>query len=108
MRLLLYKILTQTIILLGWVRKRLIKKSWRERPADRIFDFYNFDCMECCDCGLSHETEYFGPDVKCGHSSAYSGLKIVGHMFPLRPKGYNYGLRWGAAIPDLAKEIPNL
>ena len=102
MRVLVYKLLTQAIIILGHLRKRLIAREWQERPAGRVFDVFHLDAMECCDCGLVHEAEYFEERDSCNHQPLYEGLQIVGHMWPRRPKGYDYSWRKGAAKSDLA------
>lgn len=103
-RLFAYKLLTQAILLLGWVRERIVLRAWHEKPPGRVFDLYSDDRWKCCDCGLVHEATYFGPDEPCGHEPAYLGAVIVGHTCPLRPKGYDYTWRKAAATPDLAIE----
>lgn len=101
MRLLAYEVLTQLIVWLGALRQRLMERQWWQPRHDRIFDLYEFDRWSCCDCGLQHAAEYFGPDHDCGHRPLH-GLRIVGHCWPVRPKSYHYRLRTGAAKPDLA------
>lgn len=102
MRLLAYDLLTQAIILLGCLRGVVARNLSHCYPPGRVFDVYDHDSMECCDCGLVHHAEYFGPDHDCGHQSEYPPLRIVGHMFPWRPAGYRYQWRYGAGRPSLA------
>jgi len=101
-RLILYEVLTQLIIWLGFLRARLIHRFWMKRPSGRVFDLYKFDSWICCDCGLEHNSEYFGPGYDCGHQAPHEFVEIVGHSWPMRPLGYRYKLRIGAEKPSLA------
>ena len=100
----LYEALTQAIVALGAWRERLVFWFPTNEPKGRVFDVYRDEVFSCCDCGLEHRVEYFGPDHDCGHQPAkYAGkTPIVGHMYPRRPNGYGYRWRKGAGSPDLA------
>ena len=86
MRLLIYKVLTQLIIILGELRSR--NKLSIQRIVRRDRTFFNeiseirapswgvFN--ECCDCGLAHRLWLDG-----------EGL----YQRPERPEGYDYGWR---------------
>lgn len=99
-RLWAYEFLTQVIIAAGLLRKRVAGR-WDLVRKDRVFDLYDREYDECCDCGLEHKREFFRPGTDCGHKG-YPGLVTVGHAYPARPSGYAYRLRAGAGAPSLA------
>jgi len=101
-RLLIYKLLTQGIIWLGLLRDKVQMGLWLEKREDRTFDLYHNECWICCDCGAIHYSIYFGPEHDCGHEPLHKRMTIVGHTWPMRPKGYDYSLRRGAGKPSLA------
>ncbi len=76
MKLFIYKVLTQGIIIFGRLREKLgLKKVIRrdrtfKNPSDMFFS------IDCCDCGLIH-------------------FRVVDMGFeqPIRPEGYNYSWR---------------
>lgn len=96
MRLLIYNLLTQTIIFLSVIRGKLFD-CWLQR-RDRTFPVLLEPFKEklgawryqerwhCCDCDCTHLVE-MGDD---------GNLKMV----PLRPTGYKYGFRWLAERPS--------
>ena len=77
MRLFLYKLLTQAIIILGRLRSKLhIDMTVR---VDRTFrDPPHMFSIECCDCDLTHRVSY---------------REGVRYQQPIRPTGYDYGWR---------------
>jgi len=78
-RLVLYAILTQIIIVLARIRER-VGKDWVIRK-DRTFRFRAVKpgiAHTCCDCLLVHQLWVEGPDVV---------------ERPIRPSGYQYRLR---------------
>lgn len=82
MRLLIYNILTQFIIIFGKLREILTDNSIRQRRIDRTFYCSNNERWTCCDCGLEHITKPFDE------------IKEKSHKFiPIRIKGYKYQLR---------------
>lgn len=99
-RLLVYEAITQLIIILGVFRARIVRRQMVVRK-DRVFDIYDREYEECCDCGLTHSRGFFPPGFDCGHAPV-PGRKIIGHAFPERPDGYRYRLRAGAGSPSLA------
>lgn len=105
-RLALYELLTQGILMLAWLRERLIRWEWTSTPQGRVFDIYDGGMISCCDCGLEHRMMYFAPGESCNHQPDYGERKIIGHCYPMRPTGYQYRLRAGAGTPTLAKEKP--
>ena len=86
--LLLYKLLTQLIIILGRLRERIEKKLTLVVRKDRTFEEETFPfTLVCCDCGLSHilwVEDKYNPKRKKGFI-----LKIQ----PERPYGYDYSFR---------------
>jgi len=86
MRLFLYKLLTQGIIILGALRSKLEIKSVIRRdrtfknPSDQFFS------IECCDCGLIHFRQ-----------------KKKGLEQPIRPEGYDYSWRKYAPMSSTFK-----
>lgn len=99
MRTLLYEVLTQAIVLLGRIRERLVPAERQYVVKARTFDLYAIEESVCCDCGLAHLVEHFRPGESCEHDPG-----AVGHVWPMRPDGYRYRLRAGAAAPDLAED----
>lgn len=89
--LLVYGLLTQAIILLGKARGRVKAKGLTQIRLDRVFYPSNWEVQSCCDCGLAHRAEpLLDEKVRDPHY----------RLMPLRPKGYNYGLRLGAVKPS--------
>ena len=83
MKLFLYKVLTQIIIILGQVRK-LVENPLAVRN-DRVFiDLDEHQVIQCCDCLSTHYV----------HPLEGRGERIVK---PMRPRGYDYSLRRFAA-----------
>ena len=87
MRLLLYKILTQAIIILGRLRSQLdldlivrVDRSFKDPP--HLFS------TVCCDCELTHRFTY------------REGLRL---QQPIRPGGYDYSWRIFAGKSSLFK-----
>lgn len=91
MRLLLYKFLTLSIILLGRLRFHIAGgrySSWelrKDRDEQNLIPNMYFSkargiLIECCDCGLSHQ---------------FSESEKGAHCIPERPKGYDYKWRLG-------------
>lgn len=75
----IYKTLTQAVIILGNLRDRL--RLWEKIRTDRTFVFHGIDgenTVACCDCGLTHRYWVRGTAVM---------------EQPIRPKGYDYGMR---------------
>lgn len=103
-RLCLYEALTQAILVLGCLREHMLAHGWQTTMKARTFDVYREEYWYCCDCGLGHKVEYFGPDHACGHVAEHPDEPIVGHAYPIRPAGYGYRLRALAGKPSLAKE----
>lgn len=102
-----YSILTQAIILLGRARDVLVRHQLMRRPEGRVFDVYNEDRWECCDCGLVHDAS-IGPEeaASCRHVQPQvlpASMRVVGHCWPMRPVGYDYWPRMGVKPPSLAK-----
>ena len=89
MKLTLYKVLTQLIIILGRLRGRLDLDMVIRR--DRTFeDPPHLFSVVCCDCGLSH----FYPKEK--------GIRL---SQPVRPKGYDYSWRrWAGESSEFREE----
>lgn len=93
-----YKVLTQAILVLAWLRNRWQGK-WAERRVDRTFyvklEPFNEragawryeERWHCCDCDLCHIV-----------TLADDGLHLK--MVPHRPKGYDYRLRLLAGKPS--------
>ena len=88
MRLVLYKILTQAIIILGSLRSKLdldlivrVDRSFKDPP--HLFS------TVCCDCELTHRFTY------------REGLRL---QQPIRPGGYDYSWRKFAGEPALFKQ----
>ncbi len=77
MRLFLYKLLTQAIIILGILRSKLdLDLTVR---VDRTFkDPPHLFSNVCCDCELTHRFSY---------------REGVRYQQPIRPRGYDYGWR---------------
>lgn len=104
-RVALYELLTQAILLLGWLRSRLMRYQPSRRPRGRVFDVHNDERWECCDCGLAHDQVIEGPGFECEHERRQAkalGIEVVGHSYPVRPLGYGYRLRALAGVPSLA------
>ena len=87
MKYFLYCILTQLIIWLGWLREKVMNKSWRSRRYDRTFYASNNECWTCCDCKLEHIT-YPLP----GEETKNPAFRFV----PVRIKDYSYRFRSGS------------
>ena len=112
MKLLWYKVLTQIIILVAKLRSRLEEKGMPVQVRmDRTFDFYTIERWNCCDCGLAHYYKAFDPGEDCDHDLTDTdrqrltlGAKRMGHMWPIRPVGYDYSWRFQAETSDLAKD----
>ena len=104
MRIAAYKLLTQAILWLGWLRERLMRYQAEQVRVDRVFDTYSLESWSCCDCGLTHRFRSFtDPGAPpCNHEPDPYGLITVGHCWPIRPKGYDYRMRHGAGKPSLA------
>lgn len=105
MRLLLYELLTQAIILLGRLRAR-VQHSMGNPIAvgHRVFDEYGAESAYCCDCGLGHLREPIHPEHEPCHHAQPPMRKAAFHSRPIRPATYQYRLRFGAAHPSLAVE----
>ncbi len=86
MRLFIYKMLTQTIIILGRIREKLglkesiLRSRTFKNPSDMFFS------ISCCDCGLTHMR------------LAKKGLEQ-----PIRPKEYDYSWRKFCEAPSVFK-----
>lgn len=108
MRVLAYSFLTQAILWLGRLRERIVRYHPETVRRDRVFDVYSLESWDCCDCGLTHRFRAFSDPgaVPCNHMPAIPSLIIIGHTWPIRPKGYSYRLRSGAKKPSLAQEQP--
>ena len=111
LRILAYKALTQAIIWLGLLRQKTMPhKGIVPRPlqmvalGNRVFDLLETESWVCCDCGLGHMSDWFGPDVDCGHENPHLryGFRVVGHFRPVRPRAYDYSWRKGAPPSSLA------
>lgn len=108
MKLAIYEILTQAIILLSWLRANLVNRGWWARPEGRVFDVTADEEWTCCDCDLRHAFVALGEQPayqsieKCDHAPPYKGAKVIGHLYPVRPKGYRYRLRATARLSSLA------
>lgn len=78
MRIFIYKLLTQIIIILGRIRKKLgLKEVIRN---DRVFvDPQELRFFTCCDCGLSHTIDPYNDKVNL--------------VRPVRIEGYDYKMR---------------
>lgn len=88
LKLFLYNILTQLIILLGTARSWLVPHDKMQMRRDRTFYATNFESWECCDCGAWHATRPLdGQGVHMPH------FKFI----PMRPKGYQYKMRFGGS-----------
>jgi len=92
MRLLLYNILTQLIIIFGKLRELLTDNSTRQQRIDRVFYCSNNERWTCCDCGLEHITKPFEEPKEKSHK-----------FIPVRIKGYKYQLRYfgGKSSPSI-------
>lgn len=101
-----YELLTQIIILVSKLRARIVWKEWFGVPKGRVCDVYAEQYWNCCDCGLQHFQHFLKPDEKCDHiqPTDYDPGSVVAHIFPNRPKDYDYKFRIGAAESSLAKE----
>lgn len=109
MRILAYKLLTQAIIVLGNLRASVTPRRSLKRRDERCYDVLNTERWSCCDCGLTHEFNYFGPEHDCGHELGdyvRVGFKRVGHAWPIRPTAYDYTWRKGTTSSPLA--IPRI
>lgn len=88
-RLIIYEILTQHIIIIARIRAFLRKPLGSEVRKDRTFSSPDVQApgyqLECCDCGALHKVWLEG-DTE--------------FMQPIRPKGYCYRLRFGAQRPQ--------
>jgi len=86
LRLFIYKLLTQGIIILGRLRGKIgLKEVIRN---DRVFiDPHELRFFICCDCGLSHTIDPYNDKVNL--------------VRPVRVDGYDYGMRLFAsgAVP---------
>jgi len=87
LRLLLYKLLTQAIIILGRLRSKLdldlivrVDRTFKDPP--HLFS------NVCCDCELTHRFTY---------------SEGVRYQQPIRPKGYDYSWRKFAGKSSLFK-----
>ena len=87
MKLLIYNIITQIIIILGKVRQMVERKLQMQVIKQRTFVFDASCLIGCCDCGLEHLC-WSSPD----------GLAQLSQ--PLRPKNYDYRFRKLADTPS--------
>lgn len=95
MKLLLYKAMTQCIIILGELRKAVEQKMKVVVLKNRTFVFGVAGTIECCDCCLTH-VEWIPKDGNARLSQ------------PMRPDGYDYGARFGAGKPSPFKHQSDL
>ena len=105
-RLVLYELLTQTIVVLGCLRRHLVEYQPQKRRTDRLFAVYADERWACCDCGLEHDQVFTGPGGCLAHpcpGAPDGSLPEVGHAWPMRPVGYSYRFRVGAEPPSLAE-----
>jgi len=92
----IYNVLTQLIIIFGKLREILTDNSIRQQRIDRTFYCSNNERWTCCDCGLEHLTKPF------------EEIKEKSHKFiPVRIKGYCYQLRLfgGKSSPTIDERI---
>ena len=86
MKVFIYKLLTQSIIILGRLREKLglqesvLRSRTFKNPPDMFYS------ISCCDCGLIHMR------------LAENGLEQ-----PIRPRGYDYSWRRFCEEPDVFK-----
>jgi len=91
LRLLGYKLLTQLLIWIGWLRDCVMPwgPRWEVR-SDRVFYLSNQMYFSCCECGLAHLVwPLDGEEYK----------EIAFRFLPVRPFGYGYTMRH-AAVPQ--------
>lgn len=102
----IYELLTQAIIIFGELRRRVAWSMPERRVPGRVFDVYEDERWECCDCGLVHDQVIVGREFEgtCEHERmrAPPSFHRVGHSYPIRPVAYRYRLRLGAGVPSLA------
>ena len=103
LRLVAYKFLTQLIVLLGRVRDAILEGQRVEVVAHRTCDVLDSDWWFCCDCGAIHYFKSFDMPNSCGHEAINPTKDIIGHIWPMRPIGYNYRWRFGARAATLAQ-----
>jgi len=87
MKLFLYKLLTQFIIILSVLRKKL-KLQYVIRKDRTFITKEPKEESICCDCGLSHMV-------------IYDYDNQVTRWRPIRPEGYDYSFRRYADKPSL-------
>jgi len=95
----LYCLLTQGIVLLGWLRDKLVEHAWMQKRYDRTFYASTQERSACCDCGLEHV--FYPLHGEDGRDPAF-------RMVPIRLKGYDYRLRVGAGQSSPTKDESNL
>lgn len=95
MMMFLYKGFTQSIIILGELRKMVESKMDIVLRKDRTFVAGVSGEIECCDCCLTH-LNWVPKD---------GNLQLAQ---PLRPDGYDYGGRIGAGKPSPFKHESEL
>lgn len=87
MKMLLYKSLTQCIVILGELRKKVEHRMPMVILKGRTFVFGPSGVIECCDCCLTHLNWV----PKNGNAQLAQ---------PMRPKDYDYRGRFGAEKPS--------
>lgn len=90
MKLVFYKLLTQLIILLAFIREKISDSSLRQIRIDRTFYCSNDHRWTCCDCGLEHAVKPIA-----GEPIKEKAFRFI----PIRIKNYDYKMRWLAEKP---------